>query len=222
MKNATLKKIFASTFAVALCVPMLLAEPMAISANAAAQTISGNTPGTDNPDTDKPDTDNPDTDKPGTDTPDTDKPGTDKPGGDSSVSGNVPSTSESSSSGTSSSSSNTNTASAAVSQTIAANRQVTVGGRSMSSSVSGIYIATAIRGIAVATPSAAVSAAAGLSQADIDAGTNVRFYVCNSSNKEAKAALTSAAAATGKSVAAYVNFDLYTISDFGVVPSFHE
>lgn len=217
MKNATLKKIFASTFAVALCVPMLLADPMAISANAAAQTISGNTPGTDNPDTDKPDTDNPDTDKPGTDTPDTDKPGTDKPGGDSSVSGNVPSTSESSSSGTSSSSSNTNAASTAVSQTISANRQVTVGGRSMSSSVSGIYIATAIRGIAVATPSASVSAAAGLSQADIDAGTNVRFYVCNSSNKEAKAALTSAAAATGKSVAAYVNFDLYTISKKGVV-----
>ena len=56
-----------------------------------------------------------------------------------------------------------------------------------------------------------------MSQADIDAGTNVRFYVCNSSNKEAKAALTSAAAATGKSVAAYVNFDLYTISKKGVV-----
>lgn len=171
MKNATLKKLFASTLAVALCVPVLLADPMSISANAASSSsVSGNT-----------------------------------------ISGNT--SGSSSSTGSSSGSS----ASSTVSTTIEANRKITVGGRVVSSTVSGVYIATAIRGVAVTTPAVSVSAAAGLSQADIDSGTNVRFYVCNSTNKEAKDALSSAATAAGKKVAAYVNFDLYTISKKGVV-----
>ena len=91
--------------------------------------------------------------------------------------------------------------------------------RNVASTVGGVYTATAVNGVAISTPVASVSAAAGLSQADIDAGTNVKFYVCNSYNKETKKALSDVAAAAGKNIAAYVNFDLYTISKAGVVTS---
>lgn len=160
MKKATLNKVLASALAVAICVPMLLANPIAANA------VSGNT-----------------------------------------VSGNSASSSASSSSSGSSSEE-----AATVSKDT-----VTIGGKAVKSTVGGIFTASAVNGTVVTTPAASVAAAAGLSQADIDAGTNVRFYVCDSINKEAKAALKSVAEAAGKNVAAYINVDLYTITKKGVV-----
>lgn len=127
------------------------------------------------------------------------------------VSGNTPSEDSSGSSG----SSNTGFTDGAVS--LAFNNTVTIGGKSVKSTVGGIFMATAVNGVAVTSPIASVNAAIGLSQADVDAGTNARFYICNSSNKEMKAALQSAAAATGKTVGAYINVDLYTITKKGTV-----
>lgn len=127
------------------------------------------------------------------------------------VSGNTPSEDSSGSSG----SSNTGFADGAVS--LAFNNTVIIGGKSVKSTVGGIFMATAVNGVAVTSPVASVNAAIGLSQADVDAGTNARFYICNSSNKEMKAALQSAAAATGKTVGAYINVDLYTITKKGTV-----
>lgn len=162
MKKATLNKLLASALAVALCVPVLLANPMTVNAS-----VSGNTP----------------------------------------VSGNVPSTSASTSEGSVSSS--------AVS--LASHNTVIIGGKSVKSTVGGIFIATAVNGVAVTSPVASVNAAIGLTQADVDAGTNARFFICNSANKEMKAALQSAAAAAGKTVGAYLNVDLYTITKKGTV-----
>ncbi len=162
MKKATLNKLLASALAVALCVPVLLANPMTVNAS-----VSGNTP----------------------------------------VSGNVPSTSASTSEGSVSSS--------AVS--LASHNTVIIGGKSVKSTVGGIFIATAVNGVAVTSPVASVNAAIGLTQADVDAGTNARFFICNSANKEMKAALQSAAAAAGKTVGAYLNIDLYTITKKGTV-----
>lgn len=156
MKKATLNKVLASALAVAICVPMLLANPIAANA------VSGNT-----------------------------------------VSGN---------SASSSSSGSSSEEAATVSKDT-----VTIGGKAVKSTVGGIFTASAVNGTVVTTPAASVAAAAGLSQADIDAGTNVRFYVCDSINKEAKAALKSVAEAAGKNVAAYINVDLYTITKKGVV-----
>lgn len=162
MKKATLNKLLASALAVALCVPVLLANPMTVNAS-----VSGNTP----------------------------------------VSSNVPSTSGSTSEGSVSSS--------AIS--LASHNTVIIGGKSVKSTVGGIFIATAVNGVAVTSPVASVNAAIGLTQADVDAGTNARFFICNSANKEMKAALQSAAAAAGKTVGAYLNVDLYTITKKGTV-----
>lgn len=162
MKKATLNKLLASALAVALCVPVLLANPMTVNAS-----VSGNTP----------------------------------------VSGNVPSTSGSTSEGSVSSN--------AIS--LASHNTVIIGGKSVKSTVGGIFIATAVNGVAVTSPVASVNAAIGLTQADVDAGTNARFFICNSANKEMKAALQSAAAAAGKTVGAYLNIDLYTITKKGTV-----
>ncbi len=162
MKKATLNKLLASALAVALCIPVLLANPMNVNAS-----VSGNTP----------------------------------------VSGNVPSTSASTSEGSVSSS--------AVS--LASHNTVIIGGKSVKSTVGGIFIATAVNGVAVTSPVASVNAAIGLTQADVDAGTNARFFICNSADKEMRAALQSAAAAAGKTVGAYLNIDLYTITKKGTV-----
>lgn len=165
MKKATLNKVFASALAVALCVPMLVVNPMTVNA------VSGNT-----------------------------------------VSGNT-SSSESSASSSSSSSSSSNSGSV----TVGSNATVVIAGRNVTTTVGGVFVATAVNGAAITTPYASVASAAGLSQADIDAGTNVRFYICNSTNKAMKDALKSAAEATGKNVAAYINVDLYTITKKGAV-----
>lgn len=170
MKKATLNKLLASALAVALCVPVLLANPMTVNAS-----VSGNTP-------------------------------------DGSVSGNTPSTE-----GTSSSSETSNTGFASGAVSLAFHNTVIIGGKSVKSTVGGIFIATAVNGVAITSPIASVNAAIGLSQADVDAGTNARFYICNSANKEMKAALQSVAAATGKTVGAYLNVDLYTITKKGTV-----
>lgn len=194
MKKATLNKLLASTLAIALCIPLLLADSMAVNAS-----VSGNTPST----------------------------GEDS--SDGSVSGNTPSeptdpsepsnpsdsSSSSEASGSSEATNTTGFASGAVS--LAFRNTVTIGGKNVKSTVGGVFIATAVNGVAVTSPVASVNAAIGLSQADVDAGTNARFYICNSSNKEMKAALQSVAAATGKTVGAYINVDLYTITKKGTV-----
>ncbi len=162
MKKSTLNKVFASTLAVALCVPMLLASPMSVNASS----VSGNKP---------------------------------------SVSGNTTSSSSSSSS--------------SETATVTAKNTVALGGKVVKSTVGGVFAGTVVNGTAVLSPVASVAAAAGLSQADVDAGTNVRFYVCNSTDKEAKAALQSAAAAAGKNLAGYLNVDMYTITKKGTVTS---
>lgn len=185
MKKATLNKLFASALAVALCVPVLLANP--ITANASAVTLSGDVPS------------------------------------DSSSSSEDSGTSSSSeASGTSSSSSSEASAASVASfangaVSLALHNTVVVGGKNMQSTVGGVFIATAVNGAAVTTPVASLNAAIGLSQADVDAGTNARFYICNSTNKETKAALQSVAEATGKTVGAYINVDLYTITKQGKV-----
>ena len=123
-----------------------------------------------------------------------------------SVSGNTASGSESSGSSES--------APAAV--TASTNTIVTGNGR-VTSSIGGIHTATAVSATVVSTPKANLASAIGLSEADLQAGTNIRSYICDNRDKASKAALQSAAEAAGKTVAGYVNMDLYTITKKGVV-----
>lgn len=171
MKKTTLNKLLAGTLAAALCIPVLLANPMTVQAS-----VSGNTPST----------------------------GSSSGGSDSSSEASTPS-------GTA----NTGFANGAVS--LAIHNTVIVGGKSVKSTVGGVFIATAVNGVAITSPAASVNAAIGLSQADTDAGTNAKFYICNSADKEMKAALQSAASAAGKTTGAYLNVDLYTITKKGTV-----
>lgn len=128
------------------------------------------------------------------------------------VSGNVASKpSASDDSGSSSASQETETPAAPT------NTVTLAGGKVITSTVGGVYTATSVPGTAVTSPKAAVAAAAGLSEADIKAGTNVSFYVCNTRDKAAKDSLKGAADALNKKVGAYLNFDLYTISSKGKV-----
>ncbi|NBI89545.1 hypothetical protein D3Z45_02845 [Lachnospiraceae bacterium] len=127
-----------------------------------------------------------------------------------SVSGNVPSSDSSSSSKSSSSSTpevNEN----------AMDKVQVAGGKTVTSTVGGIFLAKSVRGVASITPKADVAKAAGLSDEDIANGTNIRFYVYDSQNKNTKAALKEAAEASGKTVAAYVDVDMYSITSRGVV-----
>lgn len=133
-----------------------------------------------------------------------------------SVSDNVPSESVS---GNSSSSSSSSTSSQTAETTVTAKNTVALGGKLVKSTVGGVFAGTVVNGTAVLSPVASVASAAGLSQADVDAGTNVRFYVCNSTNKEAKGALKTAAADAGKNLVGYLNVDMYTITKKGVVTS---
>ena len=241
MKKETLTKLFASALAVALCVPAVLTNP--ITTNAAASTVSGgqvvpgddstdtenpgddstdtenpgddsvsgNKPGTDKPGTDEPGTDEPGTDEPGTDEPGTDEPGTDEPGSDSTdESGSGDSGADSSASGNSGSSTVTSSA-------ITTSTAVVIGNSRVTSSIGGINTASAVSATVVSTPVESLAAAIGLSESDRKAGTNIRSYICDNRDKASKAALQSAAAAAGKTVAGYVNMDLYTITKKGVV-----
>ena len=87
----------------------------------------------------------------------------------------------------------------------------------MESAVGGVYTAKSVNGVAVTSPVANVAAAAGLNETDVANGTNVRFYVCDSRNKEAKTALKDVADASGRRIIAYIDADLYTITKDGVV-----
>lgn len=90
-------------------------------------------------------------------------------------------------------------------------------GNAGASTVGGVYTATSMNNVAVTSPAAAVAAAAGLSEADVAAGTNVRTYICDSRNREMKDALKAVAETSGRSIVAYLNVDLYTITKAGVV-----
>ncbi len=90
-------------------------------------------------------------------------------------------------------------------------------GNAGASTVGGIYTATSMNNVAVTSPLATVAAAAGLSEADVAAGANVRTYICDSRDREMKDALKAVAETGGRSVVAYLNVDLYTITKAGVI-----
>lgn len=90
-------------------------------------------------------------------------------------------------------------------------------GNAGSSTVGGVYTATSMNSVAITSPVATVAAAAGLSEADVAAGTNVRTYICDSRNREVKDALKAVAEASGRRIVAYIDIDLYTITKAGVV-----
>ncbi len=246
MKKETLTKLFASALAVALCVPAVLTSPITTNAAASTvsggqvvpgddstdtenpgddstdtenpgdDSVSGNKPGTDKPGTDEPGTDKPGTDEPGTDEPGTDEPGTDEPGTDEPGSS---STDESGSgdSGTDSTASGNSGSGTVTSSAITTSTAVVIGNSRVTSSIAGINTASAISATVVSTPVESLAAAIGLSESDRKAGTNIRSYICDNRDKASKAALQSAAEAAGKTVAGYVNMDLYTITKKGVV-----
>lgn len=164
MKNSTINKLIAGVGAVALCVPMLMVNPVA--ANAA---VSSNVP----------------------------------------VSGNV----ASSVSGNGSSASEENGTSEVIEP---GNVVLSIAGR-IKSKVDGIYTARTVKGVAITSTAAEVAEAAGLTDADVAAGTKVKAYVCDSRDKEAKKALAAYAAENGKTVVATINVDLYSITKKGVV-----
>lgn len=92
-----------------------------------------------------------------------------------------------------------------------------IGNSRVTSTIGGIHTATAVTGTVITTPKDVFASAIGLSQADLKAGTNVRSYICNNNNAASKAALSTAAAEAGKTVAGYVNMDIYSITKKGVV-----
>lgn len=100
---------------------------------------------------------------------------------------------------------------------VPANTVTISGGRQLQSTIEGNYILKSMSGVAITTPKMNVAAAAGLSEADIAKGTNVKFYVCDSRNREMKTALREIASASGKKVVAYIQADLYTITKQGVI-----
>ncbi len=106
-----------------------------------------------------------------------------------------------------------------IAEGVTSNRVQIADGTTLESTVGGVYAANSVNGIAVTTEYAAVASAAGLSAEQIAAGTNVRFYFCDSYNKAAKEMLRGVAESSGKQVAAYLNADLYTISKAGAVTS---
>lgn len=91
------------------------------------------------------------------------------------------------------------------------------GGNAGTATVGGVYTATSMNSVAITSPTATVAAAAGLSEADVAAGTNVRSYICDSRNREMKDALKAVADANGRRIVAYIDVDLYTITKAGVV-----
>lgn len=77
------------------------------------------------------------------------------------------------------------------------------------------FYAADIRGAAVATPKDTVYAAAGLSQEDMDKGTNAKFYVGNPYRKADKDALRQAASQVEGQIISMLTIDLYTITERG-------
>lgn len=122
-----------------------------------------------------------------------------------------------SSGGSSSSSGSSDSAPAAGGGGAAAPAAGGAAGNAGPSTVGGVYAATSMNSVAVTSPVATVAAAAGLSEADVAAGTNVRTYICDSRNREMKDALKAVADTSGRSIVAYLNIDLYTITKDGVV-----
>lgn len=86
------------------------------------------------------------------------------------------------------------------------------GGKSVTSTVGGVYSASGVAGTAVITPKAAIQLAIGVTEP----GTNISFYVCDT--KPAKnPALNDAVGASGKKVATFLRADMYAISKDGKV-----
>lgn len=133
------------------------------------------------------------------------------------VSSNGTSSSEASSSGTASSGASSSGAASQPAAAATSANTIVIGKSRITSTVGGVFSATAVSGTVITTPKENLAASIGLSESEIKAGTNVRSYVCDNRNKASKAALQSAAETAGKTVAGYVNMDLYTITKKGVV-----
>lgn len=220
MKRQTVNKLLAIAVSAALCVPILLTD--ATGANSAVAFASGEvTPnpsvsggdgnqggGTQTPGGD-------DNQGGGTQTPGGDD--TQTPGDDNNQGGNDNSVSDNGSSSSEESSSSNDTTSAPAVVTSRAGASVVVGSSRVTSTVGGIFTATSVTGTAITTPMANLASAIGLSSAELQAGTNVRSYICDNRDQASRASLQNAAAAAGKTVAGFVNMDLYTITKRGVV-----
>ncbi len=88
-------------------------------------------------------------------------------------------------------------------------------GKTIVSTVGGVYQASNVAGVAVLTPKEQVEAAVGIQASE--SGQNVRFYICNSINSTAKSALEQAVSQAGRNVVTTLNVDMYVISREGKV-----
>ncbi|MGN0377705.1 MAG: hypothetical protein ACI4ED_08720 [Suilimivivens sp.] len=91
------------------------------------------------------------------------------------------------------------------------------GGEKAVSSIGGIYNVESVEGVAVTTQKKDVYSAAGLSDEEVKAGTNVVLYMSDCLNKKTNQALNDVAVAANKKVVAYLTADMYTITKQGVV-----
>lgn len=87
------------------------------------------------------------------------------------------------------------------------------GGKPITSSVGGIYIAEGVNGTAIVTPKENISSAIGLTNTE----TNVGFYVCDNYKYAENEPLRNAIASSSKSLVSYLNVDMYTITKQGLV-----
>lgn len=130
------------------------------------------------------------------------------------ISGNVPNQGEEQSSAPSTGGSSSN--SEAVSEV--PKNQVMASNGSVLKSTAPLYSsATDIKGAAVTTPKENVNTAAGLTQDDVNNGTNTKFYVGNVYKKDVKDSLKLAVDQMGGTLVSMLDIDLYTISKKGTV-----
>lgn len=130
------------------------------------------------------------------------------------ISGNVPNQEEEQSCTSSTGGSSSN--SEAVSEV--PKNQVMASNGSVLKSTAPLYSsATDIKGVAVTTPKENVNTAAGLTQDDVNNGTNTKFYVGNVYKKDVKDSLKLAVDQMGGTLVSMLDIDLYTISKKGTV-----
>ena len=96
------------------------------------------------------------------------------------------------------------------------------GGEKAVSTIGGVYNVESVEGVAVITQKKDVYSAVGLSNEEVNAGTNVALYVSDCLNKKTNQALNDVAVAANKKVAAYLIVDMYTITQKGVVNKVRE
>lgn len=96
-----------------------------------------------------------------------------------------------------------------------ANEVTSSNGEKQISTIGGVYKADNVSGIAVLTPKEQVETASGIDNAGEN--TNIRFYVCNGQNTDAKKALEETAAQSGKKVHTVIQMDMYAINKEGKV-----